>query len=290
MKVINLEQGSTQWLNWRKSKVTASKIGAIMGTSPYQTPNDVYEEMIGDSLGQPPNFAMQRGLALEPIARQIVSKTFELDLQPLVVEHDEISYLAASLDGFDKRQEIVWENKAPGKQEHSETETKGIPSKYFFQCHMQLFITGAKKLLYTTINDNHEIKHTWLLPDLAVSAKIQKAALDFYTNLQNRIPPALTEKDYVVRNDDAWKAATTDYLDIHSLYEEVSENLKRARLELIRQADNKRTRGHGISIYFKKQRNPINYEKLCSENNIDSEKYRTPGLKTIPTVTVDGTA
>jgi predicted phage-related endonuclease len=44
-------QGSDEWKALRVGRVTASRIGSIMGWSPYQTRADVLREMVRQHLG-----------------------------------------------------------------------------------------------------------------------------------------------------------------------------------------------------------------------------------------------
>ncbi len=44
MKIIDLEQGTPEWLEWRKNGIGSSDIATIMGANPYQTPYQLWEE------------------------------------------------------------------------------------------------------------------------------------------------------------------------------------------------------------------------------------------------------
>ena len=49
MKIVNFEQGTDEWLQWRRNKPTASRAGTIMGCSPWKpkTWDDLHVEMAG---------------------------------------------------------------------------------------------------------------------------------------------------------------------------------------------------------------------------------------------------
>lgn len=51
-----VEQGSSEWLNARRGKVTASMAGAILGLSPNMTRDAALRRMVRDALGEPAEF------------------------------------------------------------------------------------------------------------------------------------------------------------------------------------------------------------------------------------------
>jgi predicted phage-related endonuclease len=46
-----MEQRSAEWHAARVGKITASRVGAILGNSPYKTRDDVMREMVREALG-----------------------------------------------------------------------------------------------------------------------------------------------------------------------------------------------------------------------------------------------
>ena len=37
MRIVNLEQGTKEWLEWRRQGITATESSVILGLSPYKT-------------------------------------------------------------------------------------------------------------------------------------------------------------------------------------------------------------------------------------------------------------
>lgn len=60
--VTGLEPGTAGWLK----KMSASKVSAVLGLSPYESPFSLYHRMRGEVDQQPTNENMERGLYLEP--------------------------------------------------------------------------------------------------------------------------------------------------------------------------------------------------------------------------------
>lgn len=51
-----IQQGSQEWLNQRKGRITASNVGAILRHNPYRKREDVMRAMVRDALGAPSEF------------------------------------------------------------------------------------------------------------------------------------------------------------------------------------------------------------------------------------------
>ena len=143
MLEIQVEQGSVEWLELRRTKRTASETPAIMGLSPWQKPKDVVRAKQGQDAKS--NYAMRRGQELEPKARAAYEEVVGI-LRPAVFVAGD--YLA-SLDGIDLFDELIVEIKCPMKGKQSElwkqAENGEIPKHYAAQMQHQMMVTGLKE-------------------------------------------------------------------------------------------------------------------------------------------------
>lgn len=281
MKVLEMQQGSSEWLAHRKSKITASEVGIILGVSPYMTALQLWELKTNKVDAAPPNAAMQRGLDLEPVARELVERRFEMTFNPLVVEDGN---LMASLDGYNAVNRVVWEHKCCGREEHLKTPLIGPPQKYLYQCQFQLMLTGAEKLLFTTMikeNNEWDLAHYWVYPDHSIFELIKDVAAAFYLNIVNNVPPALSDKDYKERTDDGWKQAATDYINMSARYDTAELQLEQAKQRLIRLSDHTRSKGYGVSLNIGIRKGNIDYGKIVALNELNLDEYRKPSSEVI---------
>ena len=99
---VELDQNTTEWLEFRKNRIGASDASVIMGASPWKTPLELWKEKIGLQEESYTSMAMQAGKDLEEIARPIVSNVLNCDFKPAVYVHDEYNWMMASLDGIDR--------------------------------------------------------------------------------------------------------------------------------------------------------------------------------------------
>jgi putative phage-type endonuclease len=64
----------TEWLQWRKQDVTASRVGALFGVHPYETALRLYAEKRGVQFPDADNKTMRRGRWLEPAVAMAVEE------------------------------------------------------------------------------------------------------------------------------------------------------------------------------------------------------------------------
>ena len=121
MKLVELEQGTDEWLDWRRSKLSASNAGVIMLDTPSWMPVRTWEALRGRSalfgnIDPEPEErseflerAAEHGLKTEPIARA----RFAPDLPAVCGEMDGDDRFATSLDGWNPETRTWLEIKCP---------------------------------------------------------------------------------------------------------------------------------------------------------------------------------
>jgi len=158
MKIIEgLEQGSDEWKSWRKTKITATSAAILMGNNPWNKPIDLYNEIFGLIPPKESNAAMARGTALEPEARQAFIDKMGIDMIPIVCEHEEYPWMAASLDGWNEDNKAILECKAPNEKTHFMAIEGNIPEYYRDQIIHQLAVTGGKVCYYVSYRPEYKI-------------------------------------------------------------------------------------------------------------------------------------
>lgn len=156
MKIISFQQGSKEWLDWRKTKITASDASVILRSNRYTNPTALWEEKMEIIPAQPTNEHMERGKLLEPVARELFIEQTGIHVEPLVVEHDNFYWMGASLDGIDKSRRTLVEIKCPLISGHMAAMNGEITPMYKAQMQHQLYVTDAEMCFYVTYNEHHE--------------------------------------------------------------------------------------------------------------------------------------
>ena len=143
MKVVDLEQGTPQWLAWRRAGIGASEAPVIMGLSPWCTPTLLWLRKRGLAPEQASNPRMARGHALEPIARTRYELMRNEIMTPAIAESREFSFIRASFDGLSLSGDLVLEIKCPGERDHTTALNGTVPQKYIPQIMQQLYVAEA---------------------------------------------------------------------------------------------------------------------------------------------------
>lgn len=146
-QLIEIEQGSDEWLELRKNKRTASIAPGVIGESEF-FPNGARECWLFFKQGvtdKPPEHILAWGNRYEPLARAVFNMRYEFDTKPVVFVDGK--YLA-SLDGWDADKKVICEIKAPFQGKASKTwrhveEHNTCPPAYFAQLAQQAALAGA---------------------------------------------------------------------------------------------------------------------------------------------------
>ncbi len=192
MAIINLDQGSKEWLEWRKSHVTATDISIILGSNPFKTEMELWEEKLGFRESQEMNDAMKRGQLLEPDARKMASELFDINFEPVVIESDEYPWLGASLDGISKCGKYILEIKCPKAATHDDAMDGRFPIYYEDQIQTQLLVSGAEICYYFSYRPECAHKTYSIIevyPDPEKHEEILKKGYEFYVNMCTMNPP-----------------------------------------------------------------------------------------------------
>jgi len=193
MKILQLNQGSVDWLRWRETGLGSSDAPIILGVSPWTTPKELFERKLKIRAPQRSNSAMKRGQNLEPVARKIYEDLFGYSIEPVCGVHDTIPWLKVSLDGWNEAKKVAVEIKAPNRDDHLCALSGKIPEKYLPQCDHQLLVSGARTLHYVSYSNYFPkgqdfvlVKH---LPILEALEALLEAEKEFWSWIINKKLP-----------------------------------------------------------------------------------------------------
>jgi putative phage-type endonuclease len=140
--VIELIQGSPEWLEWRRNGIGASDAPTIMGENPWKSADQLLEEKCVKLRESQTTPAMENGIALEPEARRAyISQTGRL-VQAACLQSTDHAWLRASVDGITLTLDWVMEIKC-GEAVYNKTSEYGrVPDYYYGQLQHILTVTG----------------------------------------------------------------------------------------------------------------------------------------------------
>ena len=269
MRKINFEQGSEEWLNWRRSLLTATDAAILLGKSPYVTPYQGWQRKLGLIPEQKSTPAMERGHRDEPVARELFIKEYGINMIPCCVESEIHPFIGASLDGISSCGEYILEVK-------SQRPVDKIPEMHMLQIQHQLLSTDgiAKKAFYVShwdgINKTFEV-----YPDSEWQKEYLPKAKEFWKRVILFDAPPLSNKDYKDMNQvSSWYHFANEYKKISAQIKQLEELKENYKKELIALCGDDSCLGAGIKALKKLVKGRVDYDSIPELSHVNLEKYR----------------
>ena len=149
-----IEQGTLEWHELRRGKVTASRVADILAktkTGPSASRNNYLIELALQRVTKTieesyTNAAMEHGIQTEPQARVAYEvSTGNFVDQVAFIDHPSIAGFGCSPDGLITGKNALIEIKCPNSATHwSYIKDNKPPQKYFIQMQAQMAVTGAE--------------------------------------------------------------------------------------------------------------------------------------------------
>jgi len=278
MKEIKLEQGSPEWLSWRKTVITATDASCILGNNPWVTPYKCWQRKLGLIEEQKSNDAMERGKRLEPEARSQFIEQYGIQMQPIVVESSEFEFLGASLDGISQLGNHILEIKCGGAKLHEMASKGEIPQYYKDQIQHQLLVTRAEKCFYYSYNGREGICIE-VLPDKEFINKFMPKARDFWRKVAFFEPPPLQDSDFMDMKDNLdWREYSRMYQETDATIKSLEEKKDYLRRKIIQLCGDQCCIGHGIKVIKTSMKGRVAYDEIPEMKGVDLEKYRKASI------------
>ncbi len=271
--IVQLPQGSQEWLDYRRTMRNASETAAVLGVSPWCTPYQLWLEKTGRSVTKA-NAAMQRGTYLEPAARAAYEAETGNIMQPLVLQD---GLYSASLDGMDLDGELIVEIKCPYKGQASalwnDITVGMVPDHYAAQIQHQLMVSGAKLAHLYVFDGTHGLLRPVEPIDHAFE-RIRNGWDWFQVFLDSDTPPPLTDADTVQREDGDWLAAANAFAQAKQAADLADATVAQARDALVALARHPKVQGAGVSVTRFWKAGAVNYKAVPELKDVNLEKYR----------------
>lgn len=266
MRVIQLEQGTDEWLEFRRSGIGSSDIAAICGLSPFARAWDIYQEKQGFGAPQYINSAMQRGIDFESAARTRYNKTYHTNFSPIVCLHDKYDYFLASLDGYDAEKQEILEIKVPTKKTLLYKVANGIiPDYYEAQLQWQMLISNAKCAQFAVYDvEGDEIITQPVERDSEKMELLEEKAHEFWTNFLQGIPP-VDERQHINLEFPEEKSRFEEYRSLLDQQSQIKKRLAALKEYLIDLGDDGNWKAYGLTFTKNEGRKTYNIEKMIQD-------------------------
>lgn len=194
-------QGSDEWFDLKRGKVSASKIADVMsklkgGAEPASVKNYratlVCERLTGTTEESYCNAAMQRGVELEPLARECYEFIKGVTVEQIAfVDHPTVPWSGASPDGMVGEDGLI-EIKCPNTATHIEYLLGGKPpAQYVPQMQWQMACTGRQYCDFVSYDDRLpeelQLFIVRLHRDNELIAEMEKSVIAFNESVEKMI-------------------------------------------------------------------------------------------------------
>jgi predicted phage-related endonuclease len=151
-----------------------------------------------------------------------------------------------------------------------------VPEHYRWQLQHQLMVSGAELAhLFVFVEDDAVLlEHA---PDRESWSVLRQGWDQFWKQyVVADAPPPLTDRDTVVRSDEAWASAAREYIALSDQADEIGDKLIDAKKRLIGLAQHTSEQGAGVAVSTFWKSGNIDYKKLVAAVGVDVEPYRSP--------------
>lgn len=167
-KIVNVKQGSPEWLQLRAKRFTASEAPASQGKSKYLSRNELLKQKATGLVPDVDQFQQRifdDGHRAEAAARPIAEAKIDDELFPVVLDDAEGGFLA-SMDGLTMCRTIGWEHKWLSVELEKQIDAGQLDEHYMIQLDQQFALSGAKRILFTASDGTEDnCKHLWVERD-----------------------------------------------------------------------------------------------------------------------------
>ncbi|EKG4622570.1 YqaJ viral recombinase family protein [Campylobacter coli] len=242
-KIIDLEQGSVEWLNFRKGKIGASMVASCVGIKGAFNSKEEARDIILGLKEVYQNEAMKKGNDYEALIRARVEFLHSVSITPVVLQSLENEMFIASLDGIDENG-IIYEFKYSQNEYDFIKRNKKPSDKYYAQVQFGLYISGKEKCVFVAMNKEEEIVECEVSKDEAYQEWLVKSVkqfiLDYIINQKS---------DYKDLDDNHAKELTIEIIRLENTIKPIKEKLESLKKELIALANGEKARCLDITIY-----------------------------------------
>jgi len=201
MQLLNVIQGSAEWLAARATHFCASDAPAALGLSKYKTRTQLLTEKktgITPEVDAGTQMLFDRGHEAEAAARPLAECVLGEELYPAIgTEVIEGLPLLASFDGLTMLEDVVFEHKLFNQTLADFIRTnEDLPDSHWPQVEHQLLVSGADECLFVTSNgnDDDQFAHITYLSKPERRARLIAGWKQFAEDLQTFEPQAETVK------------------------------------------------------------------------------------------------
>lgn len=294
MKIVNLEQGTPEWHQWRSTLLGASDVPAVLNKSPWASAYDLYLTKTGKAVNE--ETANQAyGKAREKEVLDLYMNKTGKPLMPACIQSEVSPFMGASLDGATFDFLTIVEVKCPSAEVFAMAKKGVLPIHYMLQVQAQLYCVNGP----TQASDRASLSEASVQASVCDYVAYHKGEIaivrveqdpkfeehipilrEFWERTQAGIEPEILADDCVlIENNPAFEKASKAYWELKELFDKAKDDFEAAKAELLAHCNGLSMKGYGtkVSVNFKKGN--VDYSQIPQLKGIDLEQYRKQPYK-----------
>lgn len=276
-KYFNTEE---EWHEWRQTGIGSSDAPIIMLESPWATPYELWRQKLGYEKKEVSQFATEKGHRLEPQARAEYELNYGYEIPPANFEHEDLSFMHASLDGWNADKKTIVEIKYSGKEDFELARQGKVPEKYKWQLQHQLFVCSeAQRVHYVAFNEKRlhvvEVKR-----EPVMQTQLIEACYKFWNCVREIRAPDLCDRDVREIKDEKLEDIVYLYnqtnVNMKSMKEQM-ESYKKILVNSLQDLPGKKFKISNFVVQKTFRKGNVDYAKIPLLKDIDLNEYRKKG-------------
>jgi exodeoxyribonuclease (lambda-induced) len=274
------KQLSEEWFEKRKGRITGSRVGAILGLSPFAKPADVLRSMVREYHNAESEFTGNIATEWGNDNEDKAIAVYEISEGAMVIStgfHIHGDMFGASPDGFVGDDGLI-EVKCPfGKRYKGGFKSIHDQPHYYAQVQMGLLATDRKWCDFfqwstvTTLCERVERDYDWLDSNIEQLESFYNDYLEAIESPDDYIADLIVDKT----EDEDWLFWENKYKKNKMDMDLAKNDMDIAKDKLIELANGKDSQGY-LSVKQVNRTGSVNYKKLIGDNcpDVDAESYR----------------
>lgn len=259
--IVNLSQGTSEWLDWRFSGFGGSDSPATLDESPYKTRRELVKEKITRTVTEDPSkeFIFAKGHRTEGRIRELFQDLIGEDATPVCMQHSKYPELIASLDGRTKKHGVLEAKLVGAEVLKTANETGEIPRYHWIQIQHNCNVSGDELGQWF----GHDGKKNGVLIPIPADKKFIKMLEEEELALWQKVLagelPELGPKDYLIPDD--W-SLLTELRELRELCDNAEIEFDRVKKQVINQFNHPKIAGGGLKVFQTEKRGSIDLKDV----------------------------
>jgi putative phage-type endonuclease len=203
-----MDQGTKEWLEWRRKGIGASESAALLGSCPYKTALMLWKEKTKGEVesNEESSHVFAKGHAVESQIRASYEFEHGIEFKPCLMEYGEWPVIRASLDGWNEESRKGIEIKYVGADKMQAP----IPTHHYIQMQHQMLVAGVDSWTYVKSNDGAHYIAVDIQADKKIQMDIVSACMTFWDQVETAKEPEYTDRDWFPDDRQDLKDALAD--------------------------------------------------------------------------------